>query len=1436
MKANFVPEDTPEHAAMLSELSVAGNGVGLDQVVTIPVNDDTGAAAYLNDLEVADLDLGAGVQAAVLTVGNRMGLVVADPGAAAVVKRAALPELKYGDAVAVATVNTVPYVIVGGTVQDGTGRVWMLSLAPLATGAAPLLLGSLDLPAGVSDLLIIGNVVIAATESGTAYFISMSDPTAPAIIGSAQGIGSRIVVDDNNILWSTARSFVASGTDPLRGLHATLLGKSTVITKVTESPVMLALDRKTIEPQTLRYKSIPLPEDVTSAEVELLWNDTVFQRLPAQLDAAGQGQVTVNAGFMHPSGQTVRARLVVKTSSGDDPTPLAKALASEPFVLLPDGSPEDEEDVVSTDLDDFYPVTATNRAILKRMGEDRDPPYKAPITFWRAIEPQPASYFIDSIPGSPRSGSYYGELNVSAIGAYQVELTDLNNVVLARSAPIPAVPGHAKTAQIAAGAPPQSPGMTGSLPADGKTEIVVTLSQVKDREGYQVSDGGEVLWRLERGDGQVLSTITSILDGTTSTRYRAGVEHDESVRLVAVVDDEEFAVEFEQAKLRIELTQAWPDLELDVNSNAGRPAPGTKVFWGTGHGSIQYVDELTDGVGAARWIDDTATRRPGYEIPRRVMLFAVVGNERAEYIHDFDNPFPPGLRLRWDRERFVFDAPPDTAFGAAAPEGAQGATSDEPPRIMAVVEGGQPGELVRLELGSEHHPVVEPIAAYALDSVQDGVAGRETEELYGNSPARVAPGVGLGSDPAFAHYLQLYGGGGLRVEQPEVLALRSEFGLTAWVRFDQVTAGQMLFERQGAYGVWVVEDAGQQRLEFFVLVGGVRKQVVSTEPLVPGTWYHVAAQLKGGRLWLGVGVDRNPAVADASGLVDATSSPLEVGGSLQGRLDEVAIYDLTREPFLRFADGTTQVTVALDDQGQVSVPAFGLTLSQGLRATAADDGPPIHNAFLGRVRMGAVRVSRAADPPTVFERVAHVGSMLLATLEECAQGLATGEPTAWAGFSCEIIVGMTGAGNIFQGARDLVFTGINFAKSKKTRWDQAKALFGVAMAAVALIPASKAVIKSFRAAGQVAEGTRLAQTLAKSASRVVAKELGEASEHVAEKALLDILNGVPSNEKNAILRFISQCPIEAAGLRATAAAAAAADVCQFTQFWRKLHTAGATWELGVGDLILKLDDIGLRYGDDIATHMLNGLHDIGFAGKLSDDAFEGMALLLIRAKKKEVRLPTIWRELDLIRPPTFPAALTNGDRVQVFENMFSWIKEGALKVPKPEGWDSFLAHGPGTSSRYRSTSGFYHHLQDLKEHGFNYVKKIDAPDLRYKGRPDILEQIGGEWFQRELKNLAPGKRLGKKARQQLDANVDAAIERAINSAAGDRITVELLEGELKRMRYVFRGKELDNPAVRRQIHDALLKKLPDLGPGFKALADRAPGYMVEFQGKRLPLP
>ena len=110
------------------------------------------------------------------------------------------------------------------------------------------------------------------------------------------------------------------------------------------------------------------------------------------------------------------------------------------------------------------------------------------------------------------------------------------------------------------------------------------------------------------------------------------------------------------------------------------------------------------------------------------------------------------------------------------------------------------------------------------------------------------------SDDVHAPGTFLFDGTG-RVEVPHgpAFAMATDFGANGWVHFDSLTPGQKVFEKAGAYGLELIDDGGIARLNFYVLNGGVRRHVVSRDPVLAGTWLQFAAHLRFGMLTLGLG-------------------------------------------------------------------------------------------------------------------------------------------------------------------------------------------------------------------------------------------------------------------------------------------------------------------------------------------------------------------------------------------------------------------------------------------------------------------------------------------------------------------------------------------------------------------------------------------------------
>ncbi len=281
-------------------LGLRGAGYKVEDVVTIPVLPSTPECAAtppastcvpiaLNDLEAAGLNWRGAVQTLLLTTGRAdVGLLIADPAGVQVIRRMALPGFAWGEALGLATVNSKPLAVVGGTKQGGGGIVHVVDLSPLATDQALLVLGTVEIPAPPSDILITGTIAIVATNTGTAYLVSLVDPVRPALIGTIQGVGSKIVLTDTNILLSTARSYM-TGTQELRGLHATAMERMAIVRRVTPSALVPAGPLAPVQAGPTRAATAGASTNlVTARDVSI-----EFQVIPADLVIEGSPEVSI---------------------------------------------------------------------------------------------------------------------------------------------------------------------------------------------------------------------------------------------------------------------------------------------------------------------------------------------------------------------------------------------------------------------------------------------------------------------------------------------------------------------------------------------------------------------------------------------------------------------------------------------------------------------------------------------------------------------------------------------------------------------------------------------------------------------------------------------------------------------------------------------------------------------------------------------------------------------------------------------------------------------------------------------------------------------------------------------------------------------------------------------------------------------------------------
>jgi hypothetical protein len=515
-----------------------------------------------------------------------------------------------------------------------------------------------------SDILIYGTTAIVSSWTGTesdegsglATLIDLTDPANARVIGTLTGVGSRLALGPGSILFSTDRTFLKGTPPDLDGVQSAALGYVTIITAVQQNPALLALDRKTIESQTIKCRAIFPRDKIQSSELQILRDRQPAMTMQVTLDEDGRGMTQLPAGFEHPLGQTVEAELIVnRATPQDQPASRPKRLNAETFEILPEEAAETATD------DEPYPVAAVNQALLSRLVSS-DGPRDVPVLTWRAGTSGGA--FMAPRAQAPRLGLYVSNFQATGVGIFQPELLTVDGQVLARSAPITVLPGLARHIEdVQLGVPEQSPyGPPGFIPADGTTQITVVAGRILDGlVGNVVPDGTSVSWALDSttGSGELVEAELATTNGYAAARYRAGTEPGE-VRITVRVGRVASSVIVRQADLRVRVIEQPAgsySFRAVVESDAGLPAEQTPITWGTEYGLVKWGEEigqpdgLRGGVAIAEWNELAIPTEVPY---RYTHVFAQVGRARhgaAVLLPRYR--FATGLRLETDHYRLA---------------------------------------------------------------------------------------------------------------------------------------------------------------------------------------------------------------------------------------------------------------------------------------------------------------------------------------------------------------------------------------------------------------------------------------------------------------------------------------------------------------------------------------------------------------------------------------------------------------------------------------------------------------------------------------------------------------------------------------------------------------------------------------------------------------
>lgn len=1484
-KTGFPETGAPENDYQRNQAIYKGGYNTHAVVANVPVMEPADANpgdlnAYhlpLTDLKVEDYVVGGQSKRLVVATGPRkqIALVVVDPVYAQTIWRGPLTHptgsVDWGSAIAVGTVAERQLVLVGGFGSVGTssGVLAIVDMSPLAAdgGAAPEVLTVLSVPHAVGDIIIRGTTAIVAGWAGSsgpdgpgvATLIDLTQPATPRVVGTLSGVGSRLALSDSGVLFSTERSLFKGLDTPLGGVRTAALDTMTVINSAP--PVVVDVDGLSIEPQPIKFRAIFPRDQVETAEIEITDNGNLVKTIPVTLDAEGSGETALPENTKH---SPLKARLIVNREKAASQRPAFVAerfLRAHSFKIDPAGSATFD---IATD-DDPLLLTAVNPALQKRLAEGRRRGEAVTFPELSWVVTGPAGPALGTERQSLSSTGFYSTSLLPAGQAGSVNRVELRvgSRVLGRSAPLRTMPGAACTALA------ENNSM--DVPADGATKRSVRVYDVKDCFGNAVPDGRPVVWQVlppapvtigapgSTGSapmpGALKYSTTYIKNGESTNEYTAGIEPG-SVAFVAVVDDHEKPFVFRQRRVTLGLSMARlagldePNrfFTLTAISDAGVVANGTPAGWGLTAGTLVAQPAVFDGTSTAQFTWPFSPRRKTVGIP---YVFATVGRERIHKdvgIIGAERP-SPGLFLRMLGQMLLGDKTQGERFDV--PDGKGGVALSVPSQLSVLIGGGAPGQQVPLTIDSMRLPAYLAARHYTFDYLMDVAGDMAADDLFGGTPAQVGAGVEVDlADPAEGNGSLRFsaGGSGVTVPAAAAFAPTGSFGISTYVRLDSASA-QPIVSRAGAYEMRTVLVNGEPRVEFSVMNGGVRRTVVSSDALPVGEWRHVSARLDSGHLLIHLGEAGIVNSGEAAAPPDLSTAPVVIGRGFSGHLDEVAFFDFTNQPYVRFSDGGLRTTVALDTNGQATVQIDSTGRFQGISAAA-----------LQRYGQNFIRIEVA--PRTAEDWFMHWLNLQEAleqefriyvgpVLAECAAGLADGESGGNVGMACDLMLNLVSvvsgpvgvAVDVSLTARDAVVGARNFIEGKESFGN----IVSASMGAMGTIATSKGP------AGRSARLAKAAHKLLNAAPVVNRFVMREALVSIARglggeaatfpkllEALGDETGRISRSTQDALVDLLAKSDDIVETAVALERLAGAAD-------YEKLIATitGALGEISRNPVLR--DTVASGLGARIVARLdeIAGTAAVSDAViKLSPDAMYGMSVFLARGMKggwKTTRLSRTWSDLG---------QLNRQKQLQAFDDMMKWIAEGervnlaSIERGGIKGWNAFLAGGPGRGGfGPQSTQGASFVLEYLsRKMKWQNIAELErglgkCSPLRW--RPSVTrceryvdivasatDSRGGELL-KELKNLSAGATYRSTAQVRFD--IDNVLKESLAANNGEFVRDDLIK-RLSRLEYVLRGSEAQMKtamtSLRRQIAE-------HLGPdGFSELADYV---RIEPLGWDLPI-
>jgi hypothetical protein len=410
-----------------------------------------------------------------------------------------------------------------------------------------------------------------------------------------------------------------------------------------------------------------------------------------------------------------------------------------------------------------------------------------------------------------------------------------------------------------------------------------------------------------------------------------------------------------------------------------------------------------------------------------------------------------------------------------------------------------------------------------------------------------------------------------------------------------------------------------------------------------------------------------------------------------------------------------------------------------------------------------------------------------ARLQQCGEGLATGEGEGGLAIACDLTAGLVAFLTIPTALRDLAVVGTNFAEGKRTTGDYVKAAGAVVVIVASAIPVLRTVVRAISRASRTAAETS------------TMKAAVAAIHEIAKTGSSDI----PSER---LIRLLADEPDLAAPFLDLAGKLRDPDLA-----FGRLRRLSELY--GEDDVLRTVLELAPKVEPQTIEKFLDAATRIG--KPLSKPALEGMAFFIQRGPKNAgLRVAAYWKLLE-----RFPQK-----RDEVFSNTFTWIREAELNgIAKIDGWDRFLQKGFGTVSDsnigLNAAAGAYQVLQhlavDLKWSAA--ISKLETSVRAGSRVVDLTLNFGdGVLTRREIKNLLETSGFSQHFRSEVIKDIKLAIEVAIRDAGGiqaDRFEVELTK-QLQHVQYLFRG---NNQQMQHVVSDLRGVVRKTLGPALEHL-------------------